>query len=85
MFCAVDTSFHRGLDFHVDAPGLAPAHGMEMELTRSAVATDGRSAASPTNVAFSRAKAWQEFFYPAGLSPSVDASDRLHFFWMREN
>lgn len=58
MFCAVDASFHCGLDFHVDAPCLTPAHGVEMELTRSAVATDGGAAAGPTNVAFSRAKAW---------------------------
>lgn len=32
MLRTISTPFHHGLDFHVDAPSLAPTHGVEMEL-----------------------------------------------------
>lgn len=81
MLCGIGTSFHRGFDFHVNAAGLASAHGVQMKLARSTVAADGRPGTGPADVALSGAEAWQKCLHSTSLAPSVDAANRLHFFW----
>lgn len=81
MFRAVHIPLHRGFDLHVDAAGLTPAHGVQMELTRSRVATDGAPGASTADVALSEAKRRQKLPHRTGLAANVDTADRLHFPW----